>query len=726
MAEEFFLPKLIHATQHGVGQPDALELDGSQIKTGLVPTARLGSGAPGAGRVLMNGAWVVLDTAAVSGLSSALAGKADAAAVSSALAGKVSIPSGVATPGYVVAVKQGGGYEHVPAPSGGSGGSGGSSPEVEQITLTEDLTYALPAGVAPNRVHSVVFTQDATGGHMVTHGGVVLDVDPAPGVVTALELWPSGAGFTARRPAAADVATFAFSASQPIVGGVIVAATTTGPMTWSDGPPDVWLGRVRSALIDQTLTLGVRVWGSAVAFQLYTRSTYATTQVRVNGRLITPRAGTEIPNSSVDGAVWVHVTFAGAGPHDVQVTGQTIYHMAVAHEADGSIAPSTLPTSTARMIVLGDSWIGGALDVPAHATIPSALGDALGLDVWGAGQGGTGYVATGPGADGWTQDFGDSRRLAPIIAAKPTDVVVLGSVNDNSAAFSAIRAAAEATFAALVAALPTVRLHVVLPQPTTVAAESDAAKLANRAAVRAAAEASTRMFTIVDGGAAGWITAGNQARFIGIDNVHPTQEGHDYVAALIAEKIRPALMPGAAPLPVVYASDSFTRADGAVGSTEGGSLTWTTLVDNAWSILSGQLKPPAVIGDTGRGAKLVVDVGQTDFAAQVDCSGGNWGIGLLFRAKADGSGYVLIHNSNTVELRNLGASGAGTLIQNWYPGPATSYTLGVRCSGTTITCLRDGVPIGTVTDATHTGTRVGVRAQSSERAADNFRVAALS
>lgn len=565
--------------------------------------------------------------------------------VEAALAGKVSIPSGVATPGYVVAVKQGGGYEHIPAPSGGS---------------------------------------------------------------------------------AAGVATVAFSASQPIVGGVIVAATTTGPMTWSGGPPDVWLGRVRSALIDQTLTLGVRVWGSAVAFQLYTRSTYATTQVRVNGRLITPRAGTEIPNSSVDGAVWVHVTFAGVGPHDVQVTGQTVYHMAVAHEADGSIAPATLPTSTARVIVLGDSWIGGALDVPAHATIPSALGDALGLDVWGAGQGGTGYVVTGPGADDWTQDFGDSRRLAPIIAAKPTDVVVLGSVNDNSAAFSAIRAAAEATFAALVAALPTVRLHVVLPQPTTVAAESDAAKLANRAAVRAAAEASTRMFTIVDGGAAGWITAGNQARFIGIDNVHPTQEGHDYVAALIAEKIRPALMPGAAPLPVVYASDSFTRADGAVGSTEGGSLTWTKLVDNAWSILSGQLKPPAVIADAGRGAKLTVDVGRTDFAAQVYCTGGNWGIGLLFRANADGSGYVLIHNSNSVELRNLGASGAGTLIQNWYPGPATSYTLGVRCSGTTITCLRDGVPLGTVTDATHTGTRVGVRAQSSGCAADSFRVAALS
>ena len=40
--------------------------------------------------------------------------------------------------------------------------------EVEQVTLTEDLPYTLPASVVPDRVHSVVFTQDATGGHTVT------------------------------------------------------------------------------------------------------------------------------------------------------------------------------------------------------------------------------------------------------------------------------------------------------------------------------------------------------------------------------------------------------------------------------------------------------------------------------------------------------------------------------------------------------------------------------
>ena len=76
--------------------------------------------------------------------------------------------------------------------------------EVEQVTLTEDLAYTLPAGVGPNRTHSVVFTQDATGGHTVTLGGVPLDVDTAPGARTLVQMWPVGGGdYVAVYPASA-------------------------------------------------------------------------------------------------------------------------------------------------------------------------------------------------------------------------------------------------------------------------------------------------------------------------------------------------------------------------------------------------------------------------------------------------------------------------------------------------------------------------------------------
>ena len=64
--------------------------------------------------------------------------------------------------------------------------------EVEQVTLTEDLAYELPATVAPNRVHSVAFTQDATGGHTVTFGGDPVTVDTDPGASTLVEIWPGG------------------------------------------------------------------------------------------------------------------------------------------------------------------------------------------------------------------------------------------------------------------------------------------------------------------------------------------------------------------------------------------------------------------------------------------------------------------------------------------------------------------------------------------------------
>ena len=59
---------------------------------------------------------------------------------------------------------------------------------VEQVTLTGDLAYTLPADVSSNRVHSVVFTQDATGGHTVTYDGSPLDTS-VPVMFT-----PDGAG----------------------------------------------------------------------------------------------------------------------------------------------------------------------------------------------------------------------------------------------------------------------------------------------------------------------------------------------------------------------------------------------------------------------------------------------------------------------------------------------------------------------------------------------------
>ena len=76
--------------------------------------------------------------------------------------------------------------------------------EVEQVTLTDDLAYTLPATVGPNRAHSVVFTQGGVGGHTVTYGGQPVTVDLTAGAATAVELHPVAGGYVVR-PTAADI-----------------------------------------------------------------------------------------------------------------------------------------------------------------------------------------------------------------------------------------------------------------------------------------------------------------------------------------------------------------------------------------------------------------------------------------------------------------------------------------------------------------------------------------
>ena len=75
---------------------------------------------------------------------------------------------------------------------------------VEQVTLTGNLPYTLPVGLAPNTAHHVEFTQDATGGHTVTYSGQPVAVDLAPGASTVVELHPVAGGYVVRYPAIGD------------------------------------------------------------------------------------------------------------------------------------------------------------------------------------------------------------------------------------------------------------------------------------------------------------------------------------------------------------------------------------------------------------------------------------------------------------------------------------------------------------------------------------------
>ena len=72
---------------------------------------------------------------------------------------------------------------------------------LEQVTLTGNLPYTLPVGLAPNIVHRVAFTQDATGGHTVTFAGQPVVVDLAAGASSTVEFHPVRGGVRRTRGA---------------------------------------------------------------------------------------------------------------------------------------------------------------------------------------------------------------------------------------------------------------------------------------------------------------------------------------------------------------------------------------------------------------------------------------------------------------------------------------------------------------------------------------------
>lgn len=163
-----------------------------------------------------------------------------------------------------------------------AGLSGGG--EVEQVTLTDNLAYTLPSTVWPTRKHSVVFTQDATGGRTVTHNGTPVAVDPLPGAVTIVEIWP-GAGVTLPGPLAGEISSaldtalaYANSASGSATAAsgyaveaeghkdavALLAANVDAKVLSGSGKPVgvVTPSAVGQLYVDTAVTAGVRLWVS--------------------------------------------------------------------------------------------------------------------------------------------------------------------------------------------------------------------------------------------------------------------------------------------------------------------------------------------------------------------------------------------------------------------------------------------------------------------------------
>lgn len=138
------------------------------------------------------------------------------------------------------------------------------------------------------------------------------------------------------------------------------------------------------------------------------------------------------------------LAFASVAARRIDVIGYLMSFMGVAVDAGDSVMP--VPVRGPRVLCLGDSFTQ-----PSDTGWPSWFSDCMGWDdVWAAGVGGTGYVATNGGA---SKKFRD-RIAADVIPYAPDIVLMLGSLNDNSSAALTIGSEAAASVAQIKAALP--------------------------------------------------------------------------------------------------------------------------------------------------------------------------------------------------------------------------------------------------------------------------------
>jgi lysophospholipase L1-like esterase len=195
------------------------------------------------------------------------------------------------------------------------------------------------------------------------------------------------------------------------------------------------------------------------------------------------------------------------------------------HWLSRSALPSRQPTQTPNNGASGTSY-GGLQE----NSWPAIVAHTLGLSMINRSQPGTGY------ATAFLSNKPYTARVDEIVALKPDILVVEGSRNDVDAA--ATRLAAAEVLGKLRRGLPQAGILVIGP---IYSFTTNVGTTRINEAVKAAA--AVLRLTYVDAVKAGWFT-GSAHRLIASDGVHPTDEGHRYLADLIAPRVKLMLPSG--------------------------------------------------------------------------------------------------------------------------------------------------------------------------------------
>jgi hypothetical protein len=168
-------------------------------------------------------------------------------------------------------------------------------------------------------------------------------------------------------------------------------------------------------------------------------------------------------------------------------------------------------------------------------------------------------------------------------------------------------------------------------------------------------------------------------------------------------------------------SDDFNRANGPLGSTSVGGAAWSTPVGSV--LIANQTAVPQSSDSTA-----IINATTSDGTLEADFVAAGSGGCLAFRMAADGlTGYLWNATPGGQTLYKKTGAGAFTSIANvgWYV--AAGQRARVVLSGSSIQLVN--VTTGnslTVTDSSYAGTYMGIRADSTATAYDNFSFAGVA
>jgi len=230
---------------------------------------------------------------------------------------------------------------------------------------------------------------------------------------------------------------------------------------------------------------------------------------------------------------WVQVAFAAKRPRRIKLEGFNYGFAGVIPAATTDVFYRALD-DTPLMLIVGDSYVGGTGSSAGDAgTWASACAKALGFEGFYDGVGGSGWLTAAPGDPASRvasrgQDVLKRRNAAlESLATIDAALYALG-YNDAGGNQVALRASIAATVAAC-------RVKPAFIGPWT--PTGDTANLTTVAtSISTAAQAAGLRFVDIRS----IVTAENEDVMTGVDNVHPTQYGHNWLGYRVAQAIRAA------------------------------------------------------------------------------------------------------------------------------------------------------------------------------------------